>query len=89
MAVQHVGVKVQSEPELKMVYELLVDAKFSEAHSISFEDFKHHYFSPRRGFAVAIDNTREILGVWNFGCDDGDVVCRAADVVQVAKAVFK
>lgn len=86
MAVNYVGVVVKDFEKLKEVYQRFVDAGYSERHS----ETPHKMELTRRGkkFALCVDETREILGVFDFGEDSGDVVCRKADVIQVAKAIF-
>jgi len=86
MPVCHVGVIVQDKEELKAVYDTLVEAGFSESHSISAEHMES--FRRRPHFAIGVDDVGDILAIFDFGEDDGDVVCRPADVVEVARAIF-
>lgn len=86
MSVCHVGVIVHDKEELKSVYDILVEAGFSESHAVSAERMESY----RRGpyFAIGVDDVGDILAIFDFGLDDGDVVCRPADIVEVARAVF-
>lgn len=88
MAVNYVGVIVNSFAELKDVYARLAHAGYSESHSKNphkMEADRHDHPGP---FALGVDSDRDILALYKYGRDNGDVVCHAADVVQVAKAIF-
>ena len=88
MAVNYVGVIVNSFAELKDVYARLAHAGYSESHSRNPHKMEATRLDHPGPFALAIDSARDILGVFTYGRDNGDVICKAADVVQVAKAIF-